>query len=216
VDGEKMSKSRGNFYTGDQLLDEKGYSGDQVRYFLALLSLPEKSSNFDFATFEERNKFLAGPMNAAFEKPISACHSKFGGKVPDGKLNDKVLQETTRMIQRYLKSMDKAEYSTLLYAVENYARQINSMFTQFKPHDDRFPEEQRRDALYSCFYVLKNLMIMLYPFVPSTMERLRESLNLPKDVFRVDELGTAIPGGHAIGQKQQYFPSVAGASEAEA
>jgi methionyl-tRNA synthetase len=208
VDGDKMSKSRGNFFTGDQLILEKGYAPDQIRYFLALLSLPEKSSNFDFSTLDERNRFLAGPLNAAFEKPISACHSKFGGKIPEGTLNEKVVVETTRMVQRYLKSMERAEYSTLLYAVENYARQINSLFTQFKPHDDRFPEQQRRDALYSCFYVLKNLMIMLHPFAPQTMEKLRESLRLPADVFKVDELGHPIPAGHLIGEKQEYFPAV--------
>lgn len=212
VDGEKMSKSRGNFYSADQLVDEKGYAPDQIRYFLSLLTLPEKSSNFDFATLDERNRFLAGPMNAAFEKPISACHSKFGGRVPEGVLNEKVELETTRMIQRYLKSMEKAEYSTLLYAIENYARQINSMFTQFKPHDDRAPEEARRNALYSCFYVLKNIMIMLQPFVPETMNRLRESLKLPPDVFRIDELGRPMAAGHVIGEKQTYFPAVAGAA----
>ena len=213
VDGDKMSKSRGNFYTGDQLLDEKGYTADQIRYFLALLSLPEKSSNFDFNTLAERNKFLAGPMNAAFEKPISACHSKFGGKIPNGNLHPKILEDTTKMIQRYLKSMERAEYATLLYAIENYARAINSIFTQFKPHDDRFPEDQRNDALFTCFYVLKNIVIMLYPFVPTTMDKVRESLNLPPSVLSVDELGVPMVAGHAIGQKQDFFPPVAGNPE---
>ncbi|MBS1958162.1 MAG: class I tRNA ligase family protein [Bdellovibrionales bacterium] len=213
VNGEKMSKSTGNYYTGDQLLDEKGYSADQVRYFLAMLSLHEKASNFDLATLDERNRFLAGPMNAAFEKPISACHSKFGGKVPEGKLNDKVLAETAKLVKKYLHSMERAEYPILLNLVENYARQINSLFTQFKPHDDRQPLEQRSDALYSCFYVLKNLMIMLYPFVPSTMDKLRESLKLPRSVFSIDELGTGIQAGHEIGDKQQYFPAVDGVTQ---
>lgn len=213
VDGEKMSKTRGNFFTGDQLLDEKGYDADQVRYFLALLSLPEKSSNFDFSTFHERNKFLAGPMNAALEKPIAAAHSKFNGVVPDGKLLEKAEKETMQIVQRYLKSMEKAEYSTLLFAVENYARLINSFFVQYKPHDDRMPEESRADALYSCFYVLKNLMIMLYPFAPVTMEKVRQSLNLPENIFSVDELGKPIPAGHVIGQKQQFFPAVEGSQE---
>lgn len=213
VDGEKMSKSRGNFYTGDQLLAEKGYTADQVRYFLALLNLPEKSSNFDFATLDERNRFLAGPMNAAFEKPISACHSKFGGLVPEGQLDPKVELETTRMVARYFKSMERAEYSTLLFAVENYARQINSLFTQYKPHDDRFPEDVRRNALYSCFYVLKNIMILLHPFAPETMEKLRVSLNLPQDVFKVSELGNPIAAGHRIGVQQTFFPAVASAAE---
>lgn len=208
VDGEKMSKSRGNFYTGDQLLDERGYAADQIRYFLALLSLPEKSSNFDFNALNERNRFLAGPMNAAFEKPIAACHSKFEGRVPEGKLMEKVATETAQMLKRYMRSMERAEYATLLYAIENYARLINSMFTQYKPHDDRQPLDVRSDALYSCFFVLKNIMIMLYPFVPHTMEKVRESLQLDPQVFCVDELGCPIPAGHAIGQKQQFFPAV--------
>jgi len=111
-----------------------------------------------------------------------------------------------KIVERYVRCMDRADYPNLLFEIENYARTINSLFTQFKPHDDRHPEESRRNALYSSFYVLKNLMIMLYPFVPRTMDRLRESLRLPPSVFRLDELGVAIPAGHAIGPKQPYFP----------
>lgn len=209
VGGEKMSKSRGNFVTADELLDARGYDADQVRYFLALLGLAEKPSNFEFETLDERNAFLAGPMNAAFERPIAAAHSKFGGCVPDGALLDKVAADTVRMVQRYVKAMDRADWPTLLFEIENYARTINSLFAQYKPHDDRHPEEGRRNALYSAFYVLKNLLIMLYPFVPATMERLRESLRLPREVFSVDELGTPIAAGHAVAAKQSYFPTVA-------
>lgn len=208
VGGEKMSKSRGNFVTGDQLLDEKGYTADQIRYFLALLGLPEKQSNFEYATLDERNKFLAGPMNAAFERPISAAHSKFAGRVPAGVLDGKVAADTVRMVQRYVRGMERADYPTLLFEIENYARIINSLFTQHKPHDDRHPEEGRRNALFSSFYVLKNLLIMLQPFVPATMERLRQSLRLPPTVFRIDELGTGLPAGHELGEKQPYFPPV--------
>jgi methionyl-tRNA synthetase len=160
------------------LLDEKGYSPDQIRYYLSLLGLPEKPSDFDFHKLDERNDFLAGPMNASFEKPISAAHSKFGGRVPHGTLNEKVAAETTRIVQRYVKAMQRADYPGLLTEVERYARSINSLFAQFKPHDDRHPEDSRADALYSCFFVLKNLLIMLYPFAPFTMDKLRASLRL--------------------------------------
>lgn len=213
VGGEKMSKSRGNFYTADQLTTEMGYDPDQIRYFLSTLSLPEKQSNFDLATLDERNRFLAGPMNAAFEKPISAAHSKFGGQIPAGKLVGKVEEETFKLVRLYLKAMGRADYANLLGMIENYARQINSLFTQFKPHDDRHPAESRADALYSCFYVLKNIMILLYPFVPATMNRLRETLKLPETVFRLEELGKPIAGGHAIGPMGSYFPGSAESKE---
>ncbi len=212
VNGEKMSKSRGNFYTGNELIEEMGYDPDQVRYFLSTLGLADKQSNFDFETFKERNKFLAGPMNAAIEKPISAVHSRFDGKVPDGKLLEKAEKETMKIVQLYVKNMEKADYITLLGQIENYARLINSFFVQYKPHDDRAELDGRKDALYSSFYVLKNLMIMLYPFAPQTMDKVRESLNLPESVFTIEELGTGISSGHVVGQKSVYFPAVEGAS----
>jgi len=205
VEGQKMSKSTGNFMTGDELLEK--YSADQIRYFLSTLTLADKNSNFEIATLEDRNKFLAGPMNAAFEKPISACQSQFESKVPQGELNPKIKDATEKLLNKYFKSMEKSEYSVLLGQIENYARQINSLFTQYKPHDDRLPEKERKDALYTCFYVLKNIMIMLYPFVPSTMDKLRKSLNLPTEVFNIEGLGTGIEPGHLIGDKQEFFPS---------
>ena len=205
VGGEKMSKSRGNFITGDELLD-RGYSADQIRYYLSLLGLSEKPSNFDFDKLAERNAFLAGPMNATFERPLSAAHSKFGGRIPAGVLSDKVSADTQRIVQRWVRGMERADYPTMLYEVENYARTINSLFNQYKPHDDRRPEDSRRDALFSSFHVLKNLMIMLYPFAPSTMDRLRESLRLPPEALRVDELGVPLPAGHEVGPKQPFFP----------
>jgi methionyl-tRNA synthetase len=208
VGGEKMSKSRGNFITGDDLLDQ-GHSADQIRYYLALLGLSEKSSSFDFDKLKERNAFLAGPMNATFERPISAAHSKFGGRIPAGTLSDKLVADTQRIVGRWVRGMERADYPTMLYEVENYARIINTLFNQYKPHDDRRPEDTRRDALHASFYVLKNLMIMLYPFVPGTVDRLRESLRLPPDVFRVDELGVPLPAGHEVGPKQPYFPGEA-------
>ena len=212
VNGEKMSKSRKNFILADELTNEMGYDPDQVRYFLSTLSLAEKQSNFDFETFCDRNKFLAGPMNASIEKPISAVHAKFNGVVPEGKLLEKAEKETMKIVQMYVKNMEKADHITLLGQIENYARLINSFFVQYKPHDDRHDLTERSDALFSCFYVLKNLMIMLHPFVPQTMEKVRLSLNLPEDVFSIDQLGVAIPSGHKIGEKQQYFPAEEGVS----
>ncbi len=210
VGGEKISKSRGNFYSDDELLSERGYDCDQIRYYLSLLGLPEKRSDFDFEKLQERNRFLAGPMNAAFERPQSAARSKFDGRVPDGFLVDKIEADTVKMVQRYVGAMQKAAYPSMLFELENYARKINGLFSKYKPHDDRHPQESRANALFSAFYVLKNLMIMLFPFVPHTMDRLRVSLNLPPEVFALDQLGTGLPGGHELGAQVQYFPAVPG------
>ena len=110
------------------------------------------------------------------------------------------------MVQRYVKSMDRSDYPNLLFEVENYARIINSLFAQYKPHDDRHPEEGRRNALFSAFYVLKNLMIMLYPFVPQTMDRLRDSLRLPRIGVPHRRAGGAHPGRPRRRPQAGVFP----------
>jgi methionyl-tRNA synthetase len=208
VNGEKMSKSKGNFFTGDQLLDEQGFSADQIRYFLATLNLADDASDFNLDQLHERNRFLGGILNAALERPISAAHSKFDGRVPVGVLIGDVEKDTIRLVQRYLKAMEKSAHPGLLIDIENYARIITSLFHQHKPHDDRFPLEARQNALFTGLYVLKNLMIMLWPFVPATMDRVRLALNLPPAVFSIDELGVPLLAGHKLGHKQAYFPSL--------
>ena len=206
VNNQKMSKSTGNFILADELLSE--YTNDQVRYFLSILSIHKAQSNFDFEMFKDRNKFLAGPLNAAFEKPISAANKKFDGVVPDGKLVGKTVIETKKMIQIYMNSMVKAQYSDLLYLIENYARLINKIFTNMKPHDDRHDEQERTDGLYSSFFILKNLIIMLHPFVPETIDKVRVSLNLPESIYSIEELGKPMKVGHKIGELQEFFRAV--------
>ena len=203
----RMSKSTGNYFTADELLDQHGFSPDQLRYYLSQLSLAKKQSNFELESLREKCAFLAGVMNASLEKPISAALSKFDGCVPEGQLMGKTAEETRKMVETYLRLMAKADYADLLGLVENYARLINKLFTNYKPHDDRFPEAERRDALYSSFFLLKTLMIMLYPFAPETMDRVRQALQLPPTVFAVEELGTPIAPGHRVGNLVEFFPS---------
>ena len=47
---------------------------------------------------------------------------------------------------------------------------------------------------------------MLYPFVPETAERLRESLKLSDSVYDIGQLGTQIEPGHEVGALAEYFP----------
>ena len=103
--------------------------------------------------------------------------------------------------------MEKGDFPKILFMIENYARIINGLFAQFKPHDDRHDEQERKDALYSSFFILKNVMIMLHPFVPQTMDKLRHTLNLPESIFHISEFGRPLSSGHQINEQTEYFPA---------
>ena len=216
VSGHKMSKSRGNFFTADQVLTDDGRASDQMRYFLAFLSLKQKPANFDIKLCQQRSDFLAGPLNAAIEKPLSAARKQFGGRVPDGQLLPKVVRETEKILKITVTMMPQSKYPQFLLAVENYARLINSLFAIYKPHDDRYPAAARRDALYSCFFILKNLVILLAPFAPGVMDELRQSLALDKTIYAFSELAVPMSPGHQIEATPRcYFGAAAEVMSAE-
>ena len=48
-------------------------------------------------------------------------------------------------------------------------------------------------------------MIMLYPVVPGTMEKVKETLKLDESVWRISEFGTGMSPGHKIGE-MTVFP----------
>ncbi len=58
VDGEKMSKSKGNVYYPKDLV-AKGYSGEQIRFFL-IYGCYKETLDFTFEKFDEASKRLEG------------------------------------------------------------------------------------------------------------------------------------------------------------
>lgn len=94
VEGQKMSKSAGNFYTLRDLL-EKGYSGREVRFVLLTAAHYRLPLNFTFATLdgartalnrldEWRQRLLETATDAPAEKtPLSEYAGKFFGALDD-------------------------------------------------------------------------------------------------------------------------------------
>lgn len=220
LNGKKMSKSQGNYYTADDLLDKnfdgRHYAPDVVRMYLARINFDGGEPNFDFPELNKVADLLGSRYNSAIEKPISAAHAKFDGKVPQGILVDDVVKLTEALIQRYVSGLDKTSYPGFLLELDNYAQKLNGLLKKYRPNDDRLLKQgtqdpaqrliDRQNGLYSALYMLKNLMIMMQPFAPFTAEKIRQSLNLPESVFALSELGKPMEPGHAIGAKLDYFP----------
>ena len=118
VDGKKMAKSAGNFFSLQDLLDQ-GYSGKEVRYML-LQTHYRTQLNF---TFEE----LAAVRVSL--KRLNGFIERLQG-VPEGKEGGHELEET---LQRALKSFTQAladdlNISVALAAVFELSREINALY----------------------------------------------------------------------------------------
>jgi cysteinyl-tRNA synthetase len=121
VEGKKMSKSLGNFYTLRDILD-KGYSGKVVRYVL-ISTHYRQQLNFTFDSLEAARSALE-----RYNDFISNLESYPGGKT-DGSAND-ILHKTRRDFEAALD--DDLNISGALGAVFDFIRDINRLKAEEK------------------------------------------------------------------------------------
>ncbi|HEY0006779.1 MAG TPA: cysteine--tRNA ligase [Pyrinomonadaceae bacterium] len=116
VEGESMSKSKGNYYTFRDLT-AKGYSPVGIRYLL--LSVPyRKQLNFTFDALRAAEKTVAGLRD--FRARLQ------GARVEPG-LNQQLRQATARAQEEFEAGLDDdLNTSVALAAVHNLTREVNT------------------------------------------------------------------------------------------
>jgi len=116
VDGETMSKSKGNYYTFRDVA-AKGFSAAAVRYFL--LSVPHnKQLNFTFEALAGAERTVASLRD--FRARLSEAKTQPGN-------NEKLAETAARALQEFEAGMDDDfNTSIALAAVHNLSREVNS------------------------------------------------------------------------------------------
>ncbi len=132
VEGEKMSKSKGNFYTLRDLA-EKGIDPLAVRY--ALQSVPyRRQLNFTFDLLHQAGKSLARLQD--FKLRLTTEKLKLGS-------SQKVRETTTAALQNFERAMDDdLNTAQALAAVFDWVRDLNVELSE-----GRFFEDDRQTAL---------------------------------------------------------------------
>jgi cysteinyl-tRNA synthetase len=116
VDGETMSKSKGNYYTYRDIA-AKGFSPAAIRYFL--LSVPyNKQLNFTFDALAGAEKTVGSLRD--FRARLSEAKTEPGS-------NEKLRETAARALREFEEGMDDdLNTSVALAAVHNFSREVNT------------------------------------------------------------------------------------------
>src|ERR1043166_3639651 len=129
VEGETMSKSKGNYYTYRDLI-EKGFTAPAIRYFLLSVP-PRKQLNFTFDALRGAEKTVAGLRD--FRARIAEANPRPGR-------NDQLATATEHALMEFESGMDDdLNTSVALAAVHNLAREVNTALAK----DSLLMENQR-------------------------------------------------------------------------
>src|SRR5437773_5824532 len=132
VEGETMSKSKGNYYTFRDLA-AKGFSAAAIRYYL--LSVPcRKQINFTFDALRGAEKTVASLRD--FRARINEARTEAGSDA-------EVSGATSKALQDFEAGMDDdLNTSVALAAIHDLTREINTALAQ-----GRLREDNRREVL---------------------------------------------------------------------
>jgi cysteinyl-tRNA synthetase len=126
VEGETMSKSKGNYYTFRDVA-AKGYSAGAVRYFL--LSVPyNKQINFTFDALGGAEKTLAGLRD--FKARLSEAKTSPG-------MNEALHETTLQAAREFEEGMDDdLNTSVALAVIHNLTRVVNTALARKKLQEE--------------------------------------------------------------------------------
>ena len=202
VEGEKMSKSLGNFIPPRQLVEQYGL--DAVRYFM-LRELPFGSDG-DFshrAMVGRINGDLANDFGNLAQRVLSFINKNCGAKVPrrgDRTLAENALNAATRtLIDVVRKEFTEQAFHRALEAIWDVVATANRYVDEQAPWALRKTDPERMEAvLYWLAENIRKLAILVQPVVPGAAGKLLDQLSVPDDIehrnFRALALYPLEPG----------------------
>jgi cysteinyl-tRNA synthetase len=185
VDGETMSKSKGNYFTFRDIA-AKGYSPAAVRYFL--LSVPyNKQLNFTFDALGGAEKTVASLRD--FRARLIEAKTSPG-------INEALHETTSRAAQEFEDGMDDdLNTSVALAVIHNLTRDVNTALTRKKLLDDNKRELldllKRFDSVLNIFGTEEREM--LEGEVQSLIDE-RQEARRRRDFARGDEIRDELAG----------------------
>ncbi len=132
VEGETMSKSKGNYYTFRDIA-AKGYSPAAIRYFL--LSVPyNKQLNFTFEALAGAERTVAS---------LRDFRARLGEAKTEPGMNDSLHETALRALREFEEGMDDdLNTSVALAAIHNLSREVNTALARKQLKDENKQELQ--------------------------------------------------------------------------
>ena len=188
----KFSKSKGIGVFGTDVM-ETGIPADVWRFYL-FYNRPEKSDvTFTWADFMEKvNGELIGNLGNLANRTLAFVQRFYEGVVPVGKSDEKFWVEVRQLEAKVGAHLERAELRDAFRTAFQIADTANKRFQAEEPWKTRITDPEKAASLLSDLcYVLRDLAIIMHPFMPAAMDTLAGFLGktVGKDGLTWKDLG---------------------------
>ena len=213
LEGEKISKSKGNTVDPRELADE--YGRDALRFFL-LRQIPfgEDGTMSDQAIVETINGNLANDLGNLVNRVLSMIEQYRDGIIPEVSSNDSVPPiadnaKTTR--RQFVQYMENIQFDRAIRVVFSWIGEVNTWLQTRAPWNLDGDGEDSKELNYILYHgaeSLNEIAYLLYSIMPEASQEIWTRLDCPADQTVLDRQWGELKGGESTSKGSQLFPRI--------
>jgi methionyl-tRNA synthetase len=217
VEGDKMSKSKGNVIDPIGLIDEFG--ADAIRYFLLREITLGMDGNFSREGLIQRiNADLANDLGNLLHRTLNMIGRFNQGLIEEGRMTEEIDAQLTELVRetvcRYQEQMDGMDINGAIKGVWALISRSNKYIDETAPWAlAKNPEKKARlhTVLYHLAETLRITAILISPFMPETAVKIWSQLGLDTDFSSVslqDACWGKLAPGIRVAKPEPIFPRI--------
>ena len=216
IDGDKMSKSKGNVIDPLALIDEFG--ADAIRYFLLREIVFGNDGNFSRDALITRiNSDLANDLGNLLHRTVSMIEKYHGGVVTNTGVIEAVDEDLMALVkttaENFAKDMDAMEINSAIKGVWALISRANKYIDETAPWilaKDEAKAARLQTVMYNLAETLRVVAILVAPFIPSTSPKIYTQLGLevPAEFLLADAEFGKIADGTKVQKGEPLYPRI--------
>lgn len=181
IEGEKLSKSTGNYIALNDVLDR--YPADVIRYYLLANDPNKRDFNFTWEGFiNASNGELLGKWGNFINRTLVFINKSFNGTLKNTKVDETIASKLQTLYEETGTLIDKGDVKEGLALIFDFINYANKYFDENEPWQlFKTDEAACNDVLYNAVNIIYNVNNLLKPYLPFSSEKvetyLKTSLN---------------------------------------
>lgn len=176
IEGEKLSKSKGNYISIREILND--FPADSVRYFLISNDPSKRDFNFTWEGFiNSINSELLGKWGNFINRTLVFINKSFDGKINNQEIDQEVEDSLNRLFDEVGNKINNGDVKEGINQIFDYINYANKYFDEKEPWVlAKENKEECCKVLYNCTNIIYNINTLLKPYLPNSCEKVEKYL----------------------------------------